>query len=223
MSATTTLPAPAAGLSPGDHLDIAAECPARVVTWDADGTCWGLVRTRRRSARPGFAVYQAVAPIVDEEGWMDGDDQQPPPEPEPACDRQGPPPPRPPAPPVTGDGDPVDLVRATFGDVEVVYSPDELARLATKVLNQYRQRDPDILDVPAWARLATAVDGTAGPSELAVAVRGVLDWCAETDPTKLTLGGWKSLLGQVDGFERRDPPVETRLVPHAANVRRPAT
>lgn len=196
MPSTTT---PTSSLSPGDLVDLGEHCPPRCVTWDENGTCWGLVRTRGKARRPETVPYRVMAPVDDDEAWIAGTAVA---EPQPAA-AGTPPPPRPPT--VTAvaadppPGDPVELVRAVFGDVQVIASAGELARLVTKLLDSYGRRDPAALDEPAWKALATAGsdDGTA----LAAAARGVLGWCAEHDPTRLGLGGWKGLAQQVEAFE----------------------
>jgi hypothetical protein len=161
-----------------------------------------------------MAVYQVVATIEDEEAWIDG------PELVVAGDRQ-PPPPSTTAPAVTGDGDPVDLVRATFGpEVTVMFDTAELRRLVGKLIDAQRRRDPAALDKAGWQRLIVAAD-SGDDGEVVAAARALVDWCAEKDPGRLGLGGWKLLVGQLDMAEGRYPEPEARLVPHPENVRHP--
>jgi hypothetical protein len=201
-------------LAPGDLVDLGEGCPTRCVTWSDDGTCWGLTRdTRRKARRPETVVYRVVGPVDDPDAWTEGAAVA---RPEPAPAGAGAlPPTLPPAPPALDPAspDPVERVRAVFGpDVHLVADPDELARLAARLIDVQSRRDATVLAVPAWAQLAAAV--AAGDlGGLVGAGRAVIDWCEAEDPERLGLGGWKRLVVQVEGFEYRNPKPTTRLEP----------
>jgi hypothetical protein len=65
------------GYKPGDLVDLGpVNNPATTLTWDDQGVCWVVERTRRKSRRPETVPYRVVASVEDPEAFyaaLDGE------------------------------------------------------------------------------------------------------------------------------------------------------
>ena len=158
----------------GDLIDLAGECPARCVVWDRDGTAWATQRTdvpARCVDRP--AVHEVVGRVDDGYRFLYEPEQFK-----------------------------LALTRRTFGDSVRVVAFDSavLRSAAARLIEHYRETEPDVFGDAAWWGLVEAVEGDASDGRLVDAVIAVVSWCRAASPGRLERAGWRALIHQTEDY-----------------------